>query len=283
MVIESTQPENTGKPAPSVSQRSAPEGEWSDHESSHKELMRLEDRDPSLSAGAAAPTPPGDTKTPPPGKGAKTLGAEPAKPAASDGKATPAQQQPAQPGTQQQGQSAKPQDAQSGPNGNPKSEPGKDKAAATAAPPRPVSEAKVKMKDRLPALTDDGEIGKEKEQTVAREGKADLGFTGTLLGSAASSAPKGEWQELRIYSTSSGKHVFSRVTRTIYADENDKHEADVYDPSPSSVPSQLLRSAREMTRSKPMTWMDGAVAFFGYDPLAKVLYRKLSVEFEEQI
>jgi hypothetical protein len=29
--------------------------------------------------------------------------------------------------------------------------------------------------------------------------------------------------------------------------------------------------------------MDAAVAFFGYDPLAKTLYRKLSVRFEEQI
>ena len=39
------------------------------------------------------------------------------------------------------------------------------------------------------------------------------------------------------------------------------------------------------TNQRPMalTWMDAAVAFFGYDPLAKVLYRKLSVRFEEEI
>jgi hypothetical protein len=49
------------------------------------------------------------------------------------------------------------------------------------------------------------------------------------------------------------------------------------------MPSQLLRSAREIARARPLTWMDGAVAFFGYDPLAKALYRKLSVRFEEQI
>ena len=36
-------------------------------------------------------------------------------------------------------------------------------------------------------------------------------------------------------------------------------------------------------RAKPLPWKDGAVAFFGYDPLAKVLYRKLDVRFEEQI
>jgi hypothetical protein len=77
--------------------------------------------------------------------------------------------------------------------------------------------------------------------------------------------------------------VSSKVTRTVYAEENDVYEAEVFDPSPSSVPSQLLRSAREIARSRPLTWMDAAAAFFGYDPLAKTLYRKLSVRFEEQI
>jgi hypothetical protein len=49
------------------------------------------------------------------------------------------------------------------------------------------------------------------------------------------------------------------------------------------VPSQLLRSARDLARSRPLTWMDAAVAFFGYDPLAKDLYRKLGSQFEEHI
>jgi hypothetical protein len=73
------------------------------------------------------------------------------------------------------------------------------------------------------------------------------------------------------------------VTRSVFVDQQDTHEADVFDPSPSSVPSQLLRSARDLARSHPMTWMDAAVAFFGYDPLAKTLYRKLSGQFEEHI
>jgi hypothetical protein len=77
--------------------------------------------------------------------------------------------------------------------------------------------------------------------------------------------------------------VFSRTTRHIQQDEEDAYEVDVFDPSPSSVPSQLLRGAREIARARPVTWMDAAVSFFGYDPLAKVLYRKLSVRFEEQI
>jgi hypothetical protein len=69
----------------------------------------------------------------------------------------------------------------------------------------------------------------------------------------------------------------------VFADQRDTHEADVFDPSPASVPSQLLRSARDLARSRPLTWMDAAVAFFGYDPLAKALYRKLSGQFEEHI
>jgi hypothetical protein len=152
------------------------------------------------------------------------------------------------------------------------------------APRKPVSEAKFKLQSRLPALDDDSEVGVQKEQIVIRDGKADLAFSGTLLASAApASAPKGQWQEYRVYETTGGKHVFSKITRSVFAEDQDSHEAEVFDPSPSSVPSQLLRGARDLTRSRPMTWMDAAVAFFGYDPLAKALYRKLSGQFEEHI
>jgi hypothetical protein len=147
-----------------------------------------------------------------------------------------------------------------------------------------VSEAKIKMQSRLPGLEDDANVGVQKEHVVIRDGKADLAFTGTLLASAApTSAPKGQWQEYRIYETNGGKHVFSKVTRSVFAEDQDTHEAEVFDPSPASVPSQLLRSARDLARSRPMTWMDAAVAFFGYDPLAKSLYRKLGGQFEEHI
>lgn len=156
--------------------------------------------------------------------------------------------------------------------------------AKEKAPPKQVSDAKTKMQSRLPVLDDDSDVGVEKPQIVIRDGKADLAFTGTLLASAApSSARKGQWHEYRIYETNGGKHVFSKVTRSIYVEEQDAYEADVFDPAPTSVPSQLLRSARDLTRSHPMTWMDAAVAFFGYDPLAKTLYRKLSGQFEEHI
>lgn len=162
----------------------------------------------------------------------------------------------------------------------PKSPP-KDKEKS---PRKGVSEAKIKMQSRLPVLDDDPDVGVQKEQLVIRDGKADLAFTGTLLASAAPpSAPRQQWQEYRIYETNGGKHVFSKVTRSVFAEEQDTHEAEVFDPSPSSVPSQLLRSARDLARSRPLTWMDAAVAFFGYDPLAKALYRKLSGQFEEHI
>jgi hypothetical protein len=147
-----------------------------------------------------------------------------------------------------------------------------------------VSEAKVKMQSRLPVLNDDTDVGVQKEHIVIRDGKADLAFTGALLASAApASAPKGQWREYRIYETNGGKHVFSKVTRSVFVGEQDTHEAEVFDPSPSSVPSQLLRSARDLARSQPLTWMDAAVTFFGYDPLAKTLYRKLGGQFEEHI
>jgi hypothetical protein len=163
----------------------------------------------------------------------------------------------------------------------PKDSPPEDKEKS---PRKKVSEAKIKMQSRLPALDDDPDVGIQKEQTVIRDGKADLAFTGTLLASAAPpSAPNGQWQEYRIYETNGGKHVFSKVNRSVFAEEQDTHEAEVFDPSPSSVPSQLLRSARDLARSRPLTWMDAAVAFLGYDPLAKALYRKLSGQFEEHI
>jgi hypothetical protein len=147
-----------------------------------------------------------------------------------------------------------------------------------------VSDGKVRMQSRLPTLDDDGDVGVQREHVVIRDGEADLSFSGTLLASVAPpSAPKGRWQEYRIYETTGGKHVFSRVTRNVVADEEDVHEAQVFDPSPTSVSSQLLRGARDLTRSRPLTWRDAAVSFFGYDPLAKALYRKLGGQFEERI
>lgn len=168
------------------------------------------------------------------------------------------------------------------PESGPQSANGHD--SSFMSPAKEASPIKIRMRSRLPALDDDADVGVQKEYIVTRDGKADLLFTGVLLASAApASAPHEHWQEYRIYQTDGGKHVFSKVSRVILEGQDDAYEAEVFDPTPSSVPSQLMRSAREIARARPLTWMDAAVAFFGYDPLAKVLYRKLSVRFEEQI
>lgn len=147
-----------------------------------------------------------------------------------------------------------------------------------------ISPTKATMKSRLPALDDDGDVGIQKEQLVIRDNKADLSFNGTLLASAAPTPPvEDSWEEYRIYATTGGKHVFSKVGRSVLANEPDRHEAEVFDPAPSTMPSQLLRSAQDLTRSRPITWTDAAVKFFGYNPLSKVLYRKLGSQFDEHI
>ncbi|HXP64715.1 MAG TPA: hypothetical protein VN815_04495 [Steroidobacteraceae bacterium] len=150
--------------------------------------------------------------------------------------------------------------------------------------PKKISEAKAKLESRLPSLDDFEDIGVQKEQVVVRDGKPDLAFTGTLLASAApSTAVKGHWEELRVYRTSAGKHVFSKIKRTLYVGEYDECQAEVFDPEPTSTTAQLLRSAHDLTHSKPKTWKDAAVDFFGYQPLAKELYRKLGDQFEERV
>jgi hypothetical protein len=162
--------------------------------------------------------------------------------------------------------------------------PAQDSKPTAKSPPKKVSEAKVKKQNLLPALDDDSDVGVQKDQVVTRDGKADLAFTGTLQASAApSSAPQGRWQEYRVYQTSGGKHVFSKISRSIYAGEQDEHKAEVFDPAPSSMPSQLLRGARDLVHAEALTWKNAASDFFGYDPLAKALYRKLGDEFEEHI
>jgi hypothetical protein len=162
----------------------------------------------------------------------------------------------------------------------------------TASPPKDkdqsahkkLSADKVRLQQRLPALEDDAEVGVPKAQVVTREDKADLAFTGTLLASAAPSiAPDATWQEYRIYETDAGKYVFSRVTRHVEEGEDDDHEAEVFEPTPTSMSAQLMRSAHDLLHTHPKTWTDAAVDFFGYDPLAKALYRKLGSQFEEHI
>jgi hypothetical protein len=162
--------------------------------------------------------------------------------------------------------------------------PPKDKPGPADKANKKVSEARVSLFKRLPQLDDDAEVGVEKEHRVVRDNKADLAFVGTLRASAAlPSETEGYWQEYRIYETDGGKHVFSKITRSVFERESDRHEAEVFDPAPSSVPSQIVRGAKELARQKPVEWTDAAVAFFGYNPLSKALYRKFGDQFDEHI
>jgi len=123
---------------------------------------------------------------------------------------------------------------------------------------------------RLPKLDDDDEIGVEKDHVVTRDDKADLKFRGTLLASIASSAaPRGRWREFRVYKTVAGNYVYSDIGRSVLDGERDKFRAEVVNLN--------------VTHYVPMTWQEQAINFFGFDPLAKDLYRKLGVEFEEKI
>jgi len=152
-------------------------------------------------------------------------------------------------------------------------------------PPRKeLSPANVAMQNQLPGLIDDAKIGVESAYVITRDGKADLSFVGTLLASAApESAPQGQWSEYRVYTTNGGKYVFSKITRHVNADQPDQHDAEVFDPAPASMPAKLLRSAHDLTHTQHLTWTDAAVKFFGFDPLAKILYRKFGGQFEERI
>jgi hypothetical protein len=87
------------------------------------------------------------------------------------------------------------------------------------------------MQSRLPVLDDDPDVAVQKEQIVIRDGNADLAFTGKLLASVAPpAAPKEQWQEYRIHETNGGKHVFSKVTRRVFVEEQDAQEAEVLTP-----------------------------------------------------
>ena len=126
---------------------------------------------------------------------------------------------------------------------------------------------KLELQGRLPALPDDGYIGVQKQQVVTRDGKPDIAFTGTLLASAAPEAAlDGEWQEYRVYETDGGKYVFSKVTLNAAPDQDDTHEAEVFEPTPSTMTSRVLRGARDLLHSEPMDWTDAAVSFFWLRP-----------------
>ena len=128
------------------------------------------------------------------------------------------------------------------------------------------------MLSRLPKLDDDDDIGVEREHVVIRDDQADLKFSGTLLASVApEGAPSGRWKEYRVYRTTGGKHVFSSVGRSVLDGERDKFKAEAFSPR------------KEGKDFYGKTWDEACIEFFQYDALAKLLYRKLRIAFEERI
>ena len=145
-------------------------------------------------------------------------------------------------------------------------------SAGSAVDARPLeipAMATVEMLARLPALDDDDQVGVEREHVVPRDGQANLRFRGTLLAAVAPDRDRdGRWNEYRVYYTSGGKHVFSKVGRSVLDDERDRFSAEVYD-------SKLYGS--------PRGWQGGCVDYFRYDELAKKLYHQLSIDADETI
>jgi hypothetical protein len=115
---------------------------------------------------------------------------------------------------------------------------------------------------------------------VERDGQPDLRFTGTRLGevsdkdSPRSPGEEGRWHELALYRTQSGKYVCAKIARSTVEGERDRHEAKVVDPAEATNVS--WRGTDDFVR-------DSIVGFFGFQPLAKALYRAAGVDAAEQI
>lgn len=138
--------------------------------------------------------------------------------------------------------------------------------------------ATEEMAIALPDLIDDSDVGVEKNHVVSRDGEADLKFLGTLLASAGPEARYGKdrWREYRIYCTKGGNYIFTKVGRSVVPGERDKWEASVWKKdSPSNVWSD--------GKWVPKKWPQEAADFFGFDDMAKRLYRKLSVDTAESV
>jgi hypothetical protein len=89
-------------------------------------------------------------------------------------------------------------------------------------------------------------------------------LSGTLIASAAPSvAPEGHWDEYRVYETTAGKHVFSKITRKIQVKEHDEHKAEVFEPVPSTMTAQIVKSAHDLTHS-PRLFIGSSVTSLRY-------------------
>lgn len=151
--------------------------------------------------------------------------------------------------------------------------------------------ATIEMQSQLPKLDDDADVGKLREHTVQRDDEPDLKFTGTLKASAAPEfRAQQRWREYRVYETKAGHLVLSRVGRSIKEGERDKFEAHIFKFKPQALiignPSYVAAGADKnyanfFVDGKEMK--DVLTEYFGFDELAKELYRKLGVSTEQTI
>lgn len=138
----------------------------------------------------------------------------------------------------------------------------------------------------LPKLADDGDVGKQREHAVRRDDQPDIAFTGTLKASAAPpNRGQERWREYRVYETKAGHLVLSRVGRSVRDGERDKFEAQIFKRNQALligdttyVPADVSGGTNFFTEGKPMKAV--IVDYFGFDDLAKEIYRKLGVSTE---
>lgn len=146
--------------------------------------------------------------------------------------------------------------------------------------------ATIEMMSNLPRLDDDADVGRVSEHTVRRDNQPDIAFVGTLKASAApENRGQGRWREYRVYETKSGNLVLSRIGRSMLEGERDKFEALVYKRAMALlVDSQMsYRLDGEHALFPTKSRKEVLVAYFGYDELAKELYRKLGINTAETI
>jgi EXLDI family protein len=139
--------------------------------------------------------------------------------------------------------------------------------------------ATIEMQQRLPKLDDDADVGIEKEFTVQRDGARDLKFRGTLLASAAPECRgQDRWREYRVYRTTNGTYVLSRIGRSVLNDELDRFEVDTWNSEGDPV-----RMVDGKGGSRERVLEDLLTGFFRFDQLAKQLYAKLNIDTTERL
>jgi len=101
------------------------------------------------------------------------------------------------------------------------------------------------------------------EFKLERDGEKTLAFTGELLAEVSSRTYSGEtqnrWTEIKLYRTKAGVLVVQEVGNTTWQGEHDRHSATICDDE------------------------DAVIACLGYGWLAKRLYEKSSISYEERI